>query len=99
MATKYPTLELIGVVVSPTNNGGFTPKTPITTHSWRIGKHTKGKFKNLGQLFLTENQQTVVIVETKDLKFNARHEITPMSRFLTTSLDSNQFEELQQALK
>ena len=91
MASKYPTLELVGIVVAPTNNGSFVPKDPIATHSWRIGKHTKGKFKAPGQLFLTENQQTVVIVETRPLKFNARHEITPMSRFLTTELDSDTF--------
>lgn len=94
MASKYPTLELIGIVLTPTNNGSFVPKEPISTHSWRIGKHTKGKFKAPGQLFLTENQQTVVIVETRPLKFNARHEITPMSRFLTTELAADTFRDL-----
>lgn len=94
MASKYPTLELIGIVLTPTNNGGFTPKEPITTHSWRIGKHTKGKYTQPGQLFLTENQQTVVIMDTRALKFNARHDITPMSRFLTTNLDTETFDHL-----
>lgn len=94
MANKYPTMELIGVVVTPTNNGDFRPKTPITSHSWRIGKHTKGKFTRPGQLFLTENQQTVVIIDTKALKFNARHDITPMSRFLTTTLTDDTFNDL-----
>jgi len=91
MASKYPTLELVGIVLTPTNNGGFAPKEPISVHSWRIGKHTKGKFNAPGQLFLTENQQTVVIVETRPLKFNLRHDITPMSRFLTTTLDADTF--------
>ncbi|AIM62286.1 DUF7671 family protein [Weissella ceti] len=91
MASKYPTLELIGIVLTPTNNGGFTPKEPITTHSWR---HTKGKYTQPGQLFLTENQQTVVIMDTRALKFNARHDITPMSRFLTTNLDPETFDRL-----
>lgn len=94
MASKYPTLELVGIVLTPTNNGSFIPKSPISTHSWRIGKHTKGKFKTPGQLFLTENQQTVVIVETRPLKSNARHDITPMSRFLTTELDTATFDSL-----
>ncbi|MBC6498335.1 hypothetical protein H7R52_03570 [Weissella confusa] len=37
------------------------------------------------QLFLTENNLTVMLVETKKLAFKDRHEITPMGRFMTTS--------------
>ncbi|MDR3191336.1 MAG: hypothetical protein LBT80_09210 [Lactobacillaceae bacterium] len=88
MADKYPTAELIGVVMTQTNSGQFIPQnqplTPADFHSWRIGKHTKGKPGQPGQLFLTENNLTVMLVATKALRFQDRHAITVMGRFLST---------------
>lgn len=92
MADKYPTMELIGVVMTQTNSGSFKPKEQSLTaadfHSWRIGKHTKGKMGQPGQLFLTENNLTVMLVATRKLDFKKRHEFTPMGRFLTSSADA-----------
>lgn len=90
MADKYPTAELIGVVMTQSNSGDFEPKenplTPADFHSWRIGKHTKGKLGKPGQLLLTENNLTVMLVETKKLAFKDRHAITPMGRFMMTTV-------------
>lgn len=92
MADKYPTAELIGVVVQQNNDGGYKPqKWPLTLsdfHSWRIGKHTKGKLADVGQLFLTENGLTVMLVAVNELVFKKRHTITPMGRFLTVKIDA-----------
>lgn len=89
MANKYPTAELVGAVMAQTNSGQYEPKeTQLDMnafHSWRIGKHTKGKLQEPGQLFLTENNLVVMLVAIKPLAFKNRHDITPMARFLTTS--------------
>jgi hypothetical protein len=89
MADKYPTMSLIGVTMQQTNSGQFVPKepnlTPADFHTWRIGKHTKGKPGKPGQLFLTENNLTIMLVDTEPLDFKKRHDVTPMGRFLTTS--------------
>ena len=88
MASKYPTAELIGVVMVQNNNGQYEPKESQLDanafHSWRIGKHTKGKLGAPGQLFLTENNLIVMLVAIEPLAFKNRHDITPMARFLTT---------------
>lgn len=90
MADKYKTAKLYGVVMVQTNSGTFEPKNSELTaadfHIWRIGKHTKGKLGKPGQLFLTENNLTVMLVATEKLAFKDRHEITPMARFLTTNV-------------
>ena len=69
MASKYPTAELVGVVMTQTNSGQYEPKeTQLDMnafHSWRIGKHTKGKLQEPGQLFLTENNLVVMLVAIK----------------------------------
>lgn len=100
MADKYPTKELIGVVLEQTNSGNYLPKNATLTaadfHSWRIGKHTKGKLGAAGQIFLTENNQLIALVATKDLAFKNRHTITPMGRFLKESVDDDLLARLAQ---
>lgn len=100
MADKYPTIELVGVVLEQTNSGQYVPKEATLSiadfHSWRIGKHTKGKLAQPGQIFLTENNQLVGLVATKPLAFKNRHEITPMGRFLKEKLDPTLTEQLIQ---
>lgn len=98
MDDKYPTAELVGVVMTQTNSGDYEPQVQdlqaADFHSWRIGKHTKGKLGQPGQLFLTENNLTVMLVAVKDLAFKQRHTITPMGRFLTTKVDDNQLQKI-----
>ena len=105
MADKYKTATLYGVVVRQTPSGMYEPKVETLTaadfHTWRIGKHTKGKIGKPGQLFLTENNLTVMLVTSEKLAFKDRHNVTPMARFLTTSVDDevlasvlNQFSKL-----
>ncbi|SCC04502.1 DUF7671 family protein [Weissella bombi] len=90
MANKYPTAELVGVVMKQANTGEYIPKEDQIDvqpfHSWRIGKHTKGKLLEPGQLFLTENNLIVMLVAIKPLAFKNRHTINPMARFLTTTV-------------
>ncbi|WP_373751586.1 DUF7671 family protein [Weissella soli] len=94
MADKYPTAELIGVVMTQNNSGQYepqnTPLTPADYHSWRIGKHTKGKLGQPGQLFLTENNLIVMLVAVHKLRFQDRHAISPMGRFLSESVPAAQ---------
>jgi len=93
MADKYPTARLIGVVMTQTNNGTYEPQnTPLTAadfHSWRIGKHTKGKLGQPGQLFLTENNLTVMLVRSETLAFKERHDVTPMARFMSVNVSAD----------
>ncbi|WP_165206674.1 hypothetical protein [Weissella sagaensis] len=88
MASKYPTAELIGVVMQQTNNGQYALKEKqvdqVMFHSWRIGKHTKGKLLETGQLFLTENNLIVMLIAIRPLAFKNRHDLNPIARFLTT---------------
>ncbi len=85
MKGKYDTLQLIGVPLITDDSGQYQLKLDnngeYKAHDWRIGKHTKGKFKKLGQVFITENNMLVAIVETKELAFKNRHDFTPMQRF------------------
>lgn len=86
MVDKYKTASLVGLVVQQDNTGNFVPsKTELTAsdfHTWRIGKHTKGRLAGPGQLFLTENNLTVVLLASQDLPFKQRHDFVPMGRFL-----------------
>lgn len=98
MADKYNTVELIGVMMVQNNNGQFVPEKEKLTradfHSWRIGKHTKGKLGKPGQLFLTENNLPVLLVAVKPLAFKDRHGFTSMGRFTTTFADPKALQEV-----
>ncbi|GAW98992.1 DUF7671 family protein [Secundilactobacillus mixtipabuli] len=80
---KYPVQEYIGVPVEQDDSGQYIirDKQNFQLHSWRTGRHTKGKLKKIGQVFLTENHLTVAVVATQPVAYKDRHSITPMQRF------------------
>lgn len=88
---KYETHRYRGIPVEDDGNGGYRLKTDprgrAKVHTWRTGKHTKGKFTGVGQLMMTENNLVVVILQELPLAFKDRHQVTPLQRFLTTSAD------------
>lgn len=92
MTEKYEVLRFIGVPVEQDDSGNYQIKLDnkgdFKLHEWRIGKHTKGKFKNIGQVFLTENQMRVAIIASFKVSFKKRHHFTPMARFLSDDVDS-----------
>lgn len=82
MKAKYKVEEYIGVPVEQDQGGHYVIKNKdFSLHSWRIGRHTKGKFKQLGQVFLTENNLMVAVIAMKPVAYKDRHAITPMARF------------------
>ncbi|HIW70531.1 MAG TPA: hypothetical protein H9876_04025 [Candidatus Limosilactobacillus merdipullorum] len=89
---KYETHRYVGIPVGNDGNGGYQlkvdPAGQVKVHTWRTGKHTKGKFRQPGQLMLTENNMMVVILEELPLAFKNRHQVVPLQRFLTAKVDS-----------
>ncbi|CAK8054059.1 DUF7671 family protein [Eupransor demetentiae] len=83
---KYETACFIGVPVQQNASGAYQITADAKPHTWRTGKHTKGKFKELGQIFLTENQQAIAVVKTTPLAFKDRHEYQPLGRWTTAYL-------------
>jgi hypothetical protein len=81
MKDKYPVTRYYGVPVTLDNSGNYQFKPEIKIHTWRNGKHTKGKFQRLGQLFLTENNLLVAIIATEKMSFSARHGVVAFERF------------------
>lgn len=84
---KYETHRYLGIPVVEDNDGGYQFKRDadgdVKIHTWRIGKHTKGRFTGAGQLMMTENRLMVMIIEERPLAFKDRHSVVPMQRFLT----------------
>lgn len=102
MKDKYEVTRYIGVPVDTDQSGNYIikkdDKGEFKLHNWRTGKHTKGKFKNIGQLFLTENNLLVAVIKTAPVKFNNRHEYTPLQRFTNESLSDEQVLEAKKRL-
>ncbi|MTV83148.1 DUF7671 family protein [Secundilactobacillus folii] len=79
---KYPVQEYIGVPVEQDDSGQYVVRdNDFQLHSWRTGRHTKGKYQGEGQIFLTENHLTVAVIAAKPVAYKDRHAITPMQRF------------------
>lgn len=78
---KYETHRFKGILVTQNASGRFEPKADAVPHLWRTGKHTKGQFKQIGQIFLTENGQSVAVLQQDKLAFNQRHDFTPLQRW------------------
>ena len=78
---KYDTQLFTGVVVEQDASGRYRPKTGVTPNVWRTGKHTKGKFKQIGQVFLTEKGQAIAVLNTEKLAFNKRHNYSSLQRW------------------
>ncbi|USS88002.1 hypothetical protein M3M39_00505 [Fructilactobacillus hinvesii] len=92
MAQQYKVLRFVGVPVAQTENGLYKIKTDQTgqfkLHEWRIGKHTKGHYQGLGQIFITENHMRIAIVAATDVPFKKRHQYQPMARFLPATVSA-----------
>ena len=87
---KYDVQKFTGIPVethaSGKNQLKFDQNGEVKLHTWRTGKHTKGKFNHPGQLMLTENNLTVVILKAEPMAFKDRHSETPLQRFLTVDV-------------
>lgn len=57
MKAKYEVNQYIGVPVQANASGTYEikrePDGDFKLHSWRTGRHSKGKFTGVGQIFLT----------------------------------------------
>lgn len=80
-SVKYDVEKYLGVPVEQDVNGHYVIKTGIEPSYWRIGKHTKGRFTQPGQIFLTEKNLPIAILQAEPLAFKDRHEIVPLQRF------------------
>lgn len=100
MKGKYDVFQYIGVPLETDESGHYQIKTDeageFKLHSWRTGKHTKGKFRQIGQVFITENKLMVAIVKVIPVAFKDRHAYTPLQRF-TSEIVSDQL--IQKARK
>jgi len=85
--SKYETHLFSGVVVIQNLSGQYLPKQDAKPNFWRTGKHTKGHFTTIGQVFLTENGQAVAVLSMQQLAFNQRHNYTPLQRWTSASVD------------
>lgn len=87
---KYDVQKFTGIPVETDASGKYQLKFDqngkVKLHTWRTGKHTKGKFNHPGQLMLTENNLTVVILKAEPMAFKDRHSETPLQRFLTVDV-------------
>lgn len=87
---KYDVQKFTGIPVETDASGKYLLKFDqngeAKLHTWRTGKHTKGKFNHPGQLMLTENNLTVVILKAEPMAFKDRHSETPLQRFLTVDV-------------
>lgn len=94
---KYETHRYEGIPVEDDSNGGYRLKRDsagqVKIHTWRTGKHTKGRFHQPGQLMMTENNMMVVILKELPLAFKNRHQVTPLQRFLTVSVSQSVLDE------
>ena len=90
---KYAVQKFTCIPVDTNANGKYQLKLDSAgnakLHIWRTGKHTKGKYRGPGQLMMTENNLTAVILAAEPLAFKDRHSETPLQRFLTTRVDDD----------
>lgn len=84
---KYEVHKYTGLPVEMDNSGNYYFKRDqngaAKFHSWRTGKHTKGRYQKLGQLLLTENNLLVAILKVEPMAFKDRHDEVPLQRFTT----------------
>jgi len=87
--SKYETYLYTGIIVEQNPSGRYVPKKGAKPNVWRTGKHTKGKYVSFGQVFLTENNQTIAVINVENLPFNQRHAYTPMQRWTSETVDND----------
>lgn len=85
-SSKYPVEKYLGVPVIQDANGNYVVKAGVAPSYWRIGKHTKGKFTHVGQIFLTEQNLPIAVMQAEPLAFKNRHAIVPLQRFMNASV-------------
>lgn len=97
MKGKYEVHEYVGIPLTTDNSGHYQLKVDdqnkIQPHSWRTGKHTRGQFKQVGQILITENNLKVVIIAELPLAFKDRHSLTPLQRFTTEMVTNDVLEQ------
>ncbi|UQS87458.1 hypothetical protein MOO44_04705 [Nicoliella spurrieriana] len=102
MKGKYKVNRYVGVPVETDNSGNYQIKRDgdggFKLHDWRTGKHTNGKFKQVGQIFLTENNLKVAVVAYEPVAFNHRHAYTPLQRFTSETVPTALIETAKKAL-
>lgn len=86
MKAKYEVTRYIGIPVTTDPAGHYVIAPGSKLHDWRTGKHTRGHFKRLGQLFLTENNLLIAVLATQPVAFKDRHQWTPLQRFTSETL-------------
>jgi hypothetical protein len=100
---KYVVYRYFGIPVEQNNSGQYQFKQDahheIKIHTWRTGKHTKGHFKANGQLFLTENDLLVAIIDREKMAFKDRHEEVPLQRFTSETINEQQIQDAQKLLQ
>lgn len=100
---QYEVQKFYGLPVENDNSGGYQLKRgsngEIKIHTWRTGKHTKGKYRRPGQLLLTENNMMVMIVAAEPMAFKDRHSEVPCQRFLTAEVTPGLLRAGQELLK
>ncbi|AMV60622.1 DUF7671 family protein [Pediococcus damnosus] len=93
MKTKYDVYRYTGIPVVKDASGNYKFKLDdmghVKPHSWRTGKHTKGKFKQRGQVFLTENRLFIAVITAEKMSFNQRHSVTPLQRFTSETINES----------
>lgn len=99
---QYDVQKFYGLPVENNNSGGYELKLDADgqakIHTWRTGKHTKGKYRHPGQLLLTENNMMVMIVAAEPMAFKDRHSEVPCQRFLTVEVTPELLAKGQQIL-
>lgn len=93
MKNKYAVHRYIGLPMISDNSGKYLFKLDehghVRPHAWRTGKHSKGQFKRIGQLLLTENNLLVAIIQVEPMAFKDRHSEVPLQRFTTEFIDND----------
>lgn len=84
MKAKYEVNQYVGVPITADDSGKYVIKREgdggFKLHSWRTGRHSKGKFRGVGQIFLTENHLKVAVIAAYPVPYKKRHDYTPMQR-------------------
>lgn len=78
---KYIVHIFTGIALIQNPSGQYVPRAESEPHVWRTGKHTKGQFKKIGQIFITETGQAIVVLRIEKLKFNQRHDYIALQRW------------------
>lgn len=93
MKAKYAVNQYIGVPVAANASGKYQikrePDGDFKLHSWRTGRHSKGKYQRPGQIFLTENNLKVAVVAAYPVNYKERHDYTPMQRLTSEFVDDD----------